>query len=114
MSTSFLKRSKTEVWLIRETIDKINTNELPLNGDILRRIFFLIKCKKNLKDACKIKSTQIYKIWDKFKIPIREKQQRYRKNMRNTEHFKRQNQDILSVDLKVTYCMDLHCVYAND
>ena len=37
MVTSIKTRGKIEVWLIRETIDEINTNKLPSNGDILRR-----------------------------------------------------------------------------
>ena len=44
MSTSFKTRIKTEIWLIRETIDEISLNELPSYGDILVRIVYHVSC----------------------------------------------------------------------
>ena len=74
MSSSIKTRSKTEVWLIGETIDEIKTTKLTSNGDILRRLFFLTQCKKNVKEACNIVYSEIYEICDRSKIPTREKQ----------------------------------------
>lgn len=62
MLSSIKTRSKTEVWLFGETVDKIKTTKLPSNGDILRPLLFLTKCKKSVKGACNIVYSGIYKI----------------------------------------------------
>lgn len=49
MSSLIKTKSKTVLWLIRKTNDEIKTTKLQSNGDILRRLFFLKQCKKNVK-----------------------------------------------------------------
>src|SRR5215469_4383845 len=88
MSSPIKTRSKTEVWLIGEPIDKIKTTKLPSNGDILRGIFFLTRTRKNLKESCNIVYSEIYQIWDKSKIPTREKQHVIAKMQKKYEEFR--------------------------
>lgn len=88
MASLIKTRSETVVWLIGKTIDKIKTHKLPSNGDILRRIFFLIKEKLTVKEACNVVYSEISEIWDKAKIPMRDKQHVIRKMQKKYDHFR--------------------------
>lgn len=56
------------MWLI-----EINCAKLPSNGDVLRRLFYITSDKTSAKEAASIVYSEIFQIWDKAKIPVREK-----------------------------------------
>jgi hypothetical protein len=74
MSKAVKIRKETEIWLLGQTIDTIRGVKLPSNGDVLRRMFFLTEKKINIKEASITIHSELVDIWDKAKIPTRDKQ----------------------------------------
>ena len=63
-------RKETEVWLIGQPISRIESRKLPSKGDVLRRLFFLMRNdKKNVKDAAEIVEQEVVGFWQIAKIP---------------------------------------------
>jgi adenylate/nucleoside-diphosphate kinase len=64
-------RCDTSLYLLGQPIESISGNKLPSNGDVLRRLFYLLKAKNTLKVAGKIVYDEILLFWQKARIPTK-------------------------------------------
>lgn len=69
--TGVTKRKDTEIWLIGHPISRIEGRKLPSYGDVLRRLFFLMRNdKRNVKDTADIIIQEVAVFWEITRIPI--------------------------------------------
>jgi len=63
-------RKDTEVWIIGQPIDAIRGRKLPSKGDVLRRLFYLIRTEKaTVNDASDIVIREVMSFWEMARIP---------------------------------------------
>lgn len=71
-------RSSIEVWLIGQqlpVLDQMNCmNQLPTNGQVLRRLYYDLKTKKvTLPESCSNVSIEVLQLWHAANIPATQK-----------------------------------------
>lgn len=71
MSGGIVTRTNTDVWLVGQQLQAFTGNKLPSNGEVLRRLFYLIRTEeKAVKDASRIVLDELKSFWEKARIPI--------------------------------------------
>ncbi len=70
MASAVVTRTETEIWLVGQQIDAFTGRKLPSNGDVLCRLFHLIRSQSNtLRDAARNVFTELKLFWDQARIP---------------------------------------------
>ena len=95
-------------------IDKIGITKLPLNGDVLRRLFHLTYGKKTIKEALNIAYSEILENWDgKYTLYVLTKLKRKYDQYRTLQRTKfPRNQIQIANKIKMTYLIlliKMHC-----
>lgn len=64
-------RSKSEVWLVGQPIERIGGTKLPSICDVLRLFFFLHKEQRHpIREAARETVTEVKMFWEKARIPM--------------------------------------------
>lgn len=68
--SSFSTRNDTEIWLLGQPIDAIGRQKLPSKGDVLRRLFSLLRTdKKTVREASSVVVREVMRLWEMARIP---------------------------------------------
>lgn len=63
----------SKFWLIGEPLKKLEGNDLPTNGDVIRRFVFSHHIKKDtVPYSVAVTSTELVNVWSTFNIPLKE------------------------------------------
>jgi len=63
-------RQNTNIWLTGQHLERITGSKLPSNGDILRRLLFLIRNeKKTVRESSSVIIQELLYFWKCARIP---------------------------------------------